>query len=189
MVKIDDITEEQLAGLPDDVRTAIIAGREELKWARGVIWNLNKQIKGKDGADNTPADKGTPWDGEDDGDKPLSKNDLAEMKRKEAVDNFLKENPEYAKDSKRIDSFSKAGLNFTQIEAAIKADPIHTNNTDTNLSGIPGGGDAGASMIAGTVSHEEYESMPDSEKQAYFDACDKELGGIKFSDTWFNENS
>lgn len=188
MVKFDEITEDQLAWLPDDTRAAIIAGREELKGARWVIGTLNGKLKGKGGDDTPPNSQDTPPDGEDDGDKPLSKNDLAEMKRKEAVDKFIQDNPEYAKD-KRVDSFSKAWLSFTQIEAAIKADPIEDNNTDTNLSGIPGGGDEGSPMTAGTISHEDYQAMPESEKQAYFDSCDKELGGLKFSDTWFNEDS
>lgn len=45
MVKIEELSEEQIAELPEDIREAVTSGKEEIIKARSVIWNLNKEVK------------------------------------------------------------------------------------------------------------------------------------------------
>jgi len=45
MVKIEELSEEQLKDIPVDIKEALISWKDEIIKARSLIWNLNKEVK------------------------------------------------------------------------------------------------------------------------------------------------
>lgn len=181
MAKLEELTEEQLAGLPEDTRKAILSWKDELISARGVIGNLNKKLKGSDGGSGAELELKTPEE----------INAFIEKREKQKeLDSFIKGNPHLEDFKADIEKARDTGL-FSSLEEATKfiaeKNPTLMANMKSNQAWIWSNMGSGSNAVTGKVPFETYNQMTTEEQAIYKQNCHKAYEWLTFSDTGTSE--
>lgn len=159
MVKLTELSAEQLASLPEEVQQAIIAWKDELLWARQVIASLKKKGEEKVTVPQT---------------KEEMQQLLRETREQEELDNFIQKNPIF-EDYK--DDLSKAKGFFGNLDDAknhlLSKNPTLLNNLKTNQTWIGWQSWGGNTSFSWLLTLSSYSWMNSDEKQAYIQYCEK----------------
>lgn len=177
MVKIDELNEDNVKGMSlEELQKVALEGKWALLSARGVIWELNKKVKG--------------WnDGGDDKDWTIKKEDLPnylkEIEGKKAMDNFIANNPVFEDHKDDLEKAMNSWL-FASVDEAsafmLSKDETLRNNVSTNQGWIKWGQWGWATTFNKKVDLETYESYSQEEQEAYDKFSNENFGWFILDD-------
>ena len=170
VLDITKLTQEEIADLsPEEMQEALLKGWEELKGARGVIWDLNKKIKDK------PA-----WENNQGFDQEAFDKQYEEKRKQENFNNFLNDNNFDDDQRKKAEGYFAQGLWEDDIAKLTGVTSYASNQNNSNQMWVWNWNAWTWSLFAGKLPYGDYSKLDSAGKEAYKSFSREKFGGLAF---------
>lgn len=167
--KFDEINEDNINDMSlDDLRESALSGKTELMSARGVIWDLNKKIKGANNENNE-------WFNQEDFDNHYSK-----KQKQEKFNSFLSDNNLDDEQKEKAKEQFDWGYSLEDITKLSWATSFGQNQNNSNRMNIWGWEVWVWQLFEWKLSYWDFNQLDKAWKEAYKSFSRSKFRGLSF---------